>query len=264
MGTTDYTWLFDFDELAFSKNVTNDFFARVKILQSLTTEDLAAMIAKERTEYRIETIVNITRLMDQKIREAVCGGNTVVTGTAVYAPTITGVFIGTQGEIDPAVHKCKVNITPSNMMRAEVAKVKPLYSGRTKDKGGAAITLVRDKTTGRTDGFVTPGEMVVVSGTKIRCLNADGSDIGSIKLLNSKTGAVAAEIKTLGINDPSRLLFNIPASLPEGQYRLVEETYYSNTSTYLKEPRTLEYPMLLTIGELPDGGGDDGGDDVLS
>ncbi|WP_293731135.1 DUF4469 domain-containing protein, partial [uncultured Parabacteroides sp.] len=98
------------------------------------------------------------------------------------------------------------------------------------------------------------GNTIDITGKKIRSLNADGSGIGSIKFINAETDAVAATIASTSINEPKRIILVVPASLPEGTYRLEMETYYSNTSTLLKSPRTLIYTPLY-IGEVPTGGG---------
>ena len=111
-----------------------------------------------------------------------------------------------------------------------------------------------DSATGRTDGFMTPGNTIDITGTKIRSLNADGSGIGSIKFVNAETEAVAATITSTSINEPKRIILVVPANLAEGTYRLEVETYYSNTSTLLKSPRTLIYTPLY-IGEVPNSGG---------
>ncbi len=83
--------------------------------------------------------------------------------------------------------------------------MKPAFSGNVRNMGGARIFLVRDVMTGKTDGTLTPGGMVDVTGTKIRCLNADGTGIGSLTLVNAETQVVAATIALIGINDPSEI-----------------------------------------------------------
>lgn len=247
MANEDYKWFFDLEEYTMTKDIKEDYTARVKNLHSLGVQDIARAISAERTEYRVETLVNIANLIDEKIRQLVCQGNTVVTGSALFSPSLTGVFMGNTGAVDPAVNRCVINIAPSAAMRAEVARVKPEFSGNVKDFGGARISLVTDVTTGATDGRITPGGMLDVSGTKIRCLNADGTAPGSLSFVSLTTDEVAATVTTFGINDPSRLMFTVPAALAAGQYRLVLETWYSTTSTLLKEPRRLEYPQPLTV-----------------
>ena len=246
---TNYKWFFDLEEYTMTKDVKEDYIAKVKTLKSLTIEGIANAIAAERTEYRPETIVNISNLVDEKIRQLVCQGNTVVTGSALYSPSITGLLIGTTGAINPEINKCIVNVAPSAAMRAEVAKVTPEFSGNVKNLGGARISLVKDVTTGLTDGTITPGGMLDVTGSKIKCVNADGTGTGTLKLIKESTQAVAATITTFGINDPSRLMFTLPASLENGSYSLVLETWYSNSAVLLKEPRTLVYPFTLMVGD---------------
>lgn len=250
---TNYVWSFDLIENAMTKDIKEDFVASVRTQKSMTIDDIASQIALERTEYRIDTIKNIHTLIDEKIRQLVCSGYTVVTGSAQFVPSLPGVFIGDKGIIDPNVNKCAVNIIPSQAMRAEVAKVEPKFSGTVRRMGGARISLVLDVATGKTGGTITPGGMLDVTGTKIRSINAEGSGPGVVKLLKVSDQSVAASIIQLGINDPSRLMFTLPADLAADEYQLVIETWFSTTSTLLKEMRTLIYPLVLVVG----GGGDD-------
>ncbi|MCD8137395.1 MAG: DUF4469 domain-containing protein [Parabacteroides gordonii] len=62
----------------------------------------------------------------------------------------------------------------------------------------------------------------------------------------------------LTTNDPKTLLARVPADLTDGKYTLRIVTQFSNTTTLLKEPRTIEYERLLIVGN---GGGDSGDDD---
>ena len=251
---TNYVWSFDLMENTMTKDVKEDFVASVRTQKSMTIDDIANQIALERTEYRIDTIKNVNTLVDEKIRQLVCAGYTVVTGSAQFAPSLPGVFTGDKGIIDPKVNKCAVNITPSQAMRAEVAKVEPKFSGTVRRMGGARISLVLDVATCKTDGTITPGGILDVTGAKIRSINADGSGLGTVKLLKISDQSVAASFTQLGINDPSRLMFTLPADLAVGEYQLVIETWFSTTSTLLKEMRTLIYPLTLIMGG---GGGDD-------
>ena len=254
---TNYVWLYDLIENTMTKDVKEDFVASVRTQKSMTIDDIANQIAAERTEYRIDTIKNISTLVDEKIRQLVSSGYTVVTGTAQYAPSIGGLFIGDTGLFDPKVNKCVVNITPAQLMRAEVAKVEPKFSGTVRRMGGARISLVLDVATGKTDGTITAGGMLDVTGTKIRCTGADGTGLGSVKLLKLSDQTVAATITQLGINDPSRLMFTLPADLADGEYQLVVETWFSTTSTLLKEMCTLTCPLTLVAGATGGGGGED-------
>ncbi len=254
MATKSYKWFFDLAENLLTKDVTNDYTATVKTLLPKTIDNLADDIVKE-TAYNRETVIGVITLYDKKIIESVCLGNTVNTGSTLYAPALPGSFIGTEGVVDPAKQKPYVNINPSAAFRKELESVVPVFSGNVLDSGGARIGLVTDSATGRTDGFMTPGNTIDITGKKIRSLNADGSGIGSIKFVNAETEAVAATVTSLTINDPGRIILVVPTSLTDGTYRLEIETYFSNNSTLLKSPRTLMYAPLY-IGKVPSSGGD--------
>lgn len=261
----DYVWMFDLQDNPMTKDVKEDRVARVRTLRSITVEDIARDIVRERTEYRQETIVSIANLIDEKIRQFVCQGNTVVTGSAQYSPSITGVFTGDTGTFDTAVNALGVNIVPSKAMRDEVQKVRPEFTGRVKDLGGARIGLVKDTVTGRTDGSLSPGGIVEVTGNKIRSVNADGTAMGKVVLVNTETQA-ETDITSLAINDPGRLMFAIPATLPEGTYQLRVETYYSASNKMLTAVRTIDYGLPLHVGTASTGGqtgtgGEDTGSD---
>lgn len=249
-----YEWSFDLNEYTMTKDVKEDYTAQIRTLKTMGLENIASEIAAERTEYRIDTIVNIGNLIDEKIRQLLAAGHIVLTGSGQFTPSLPGVFIGDKGIIDPKVHKCDVNIVPSQALRAEVAKVTPKFSGTVRSMGGARISLVKDVATGKTDGTITPGGMLDVTGSKIRSIGADGTGLGSVKLLKLSDQSEAANITQLGINDPSRLMFTLPGDLADGEYQLVVETWFSTTSTLLKEKRTLVYPLTLLVGK--GGGGD--------
>ena len=257
MATKKYVWKFDLEEYLMTKDVKEDFAAKVKPIQTFYMADVARLIAEERTEYRVDTIVNITKLVEEKIRQLACGNNIVITDNVQYGPAITGLFIGKTGLVDPAKNKAVINMNSTAAMRAETDLVALEFSGTVRDMGGAKFGLVKDVTTGKTDGTITPGGMLDVTGSKIRCVGADGLSLGSLTLVNMVDKSVAATITVFGINDPSRLMFNTPADLADGEYELTLETWFSTNNTQLKQSRTLTYALPLVVGGTGGGGEDD-------
>ena len=112
-------------------------------------------------------------------------------------------------------------------------------------------TVIRSK---KTDGTITPGKMLDVTGNKIRSINADGTGLGTVRFLKADTREEVATVTEFGINDPKRLMFIAP-TLDEGGYILQIETYFSNATTLLKQPRLIDYPVTLYVGERPSTGG---------
>lgn len=152
MATKSYKWFFDLTENLLTKDVTNDYIATVKTLLPKTVDNLADDIVKE-TAYNRETVIGVITLYDKKIIESVCQGNTVNTGSTLYAPALPGSFIGTDGVVDRTKHKPYVNINPSTGFRKELETVLPVFSGNVLDSGGAHIGL-GDRLGHRTHGRI--------------------------------------------------------------------------------------------------------------
>lgn len=252
--TKTYEWEFDLEEYTMTKDVAEDYLARVKTGKTCDEEEIIKNIVAERTDIRPETLRMANQLMGDKIIEKLCEGHIVMTATAVFVPSIPGVFMGTSGRVDTAKNVCVINVTPTDSLRKALSHVKPKFSGLVRSMGGARISLVRDVTTGKTDGSITSGGMLDVTGAKIRSINADGSGPGIVRFLKADTREEAATVSLLGINDPARLMFNAP-TLADGSYLLQVETYFSNSALLLKQPRVIEYPITLYVGNRPSGGG---------
>lgn len=241
----NFKWYYDLRENVITQNVEEDYVAIPRRLLSLTPKDLAARIAEERTEYRAETIENIVNIYEEMLMKVLCGGNSYVSKVMLCQPSITGIFPGT-GLADPEKNKCHVNMSMAPEFRKKLEEEVVLeYSGRKLDLGGANIGEVLDMTTGKTDGTITPGGMVQLKGNKIKCVNQDGTGVGRLMVCNESGSC--SEIDTIGVNEPSRIIFIFPDGFVPGEYRLEVETYYTRSSVLLKEPRTIVCPVLLKI-----------------
>ena len=249
-----YEWSFDLEEYLMTKDVSEDYVAKLNTGKTDTEEDLIKDIVIERTDIRPETLQICNQLMADKIIERLCEGHIVMTQTATYVPTLSGVFMGNSGIVDPKKNICMVNISISDAMREQLKNVTPKFSGQVRSMGGARIGLVRDVATKKTDGTITPGKMLDVTGNKIRSVNADGTGLGVVRFLKADTREEVATVTEFGINDPKRLMFNAP-TLEDGGYILQIETYFSTSNVLLKQPRTIEYPMTLYVGAHPTTGG---------
>ena len=240
----EYVWPVELLENKITER-TDDYTASVKTFSDTKSlEYIAKEIVRERTEYRLDTILSIMKLVEEKIRHILYSGYPVMTENVRFSPTITGSFDSHGEVLDDKGMKCGVNVTVNQIVKDGLAGVK-LYIDSVQELGGAKIDRVKDLTTGKTDGTVTPGGMVEVTGSKIKCLNEDGSGIGHFRLYNESESA--EEVKVLGVNDPSKIIFIFPTGLLAGNYRLEIETYFSNTSTMLKNPRTLVCPVTLKV-----------------
>ena len=241
-----YTWTFNLRENAMTKDVMDDYTAVVKSRGVMTTEDIAKEIVRERTEYRADTVENILSIFEDTLMELLCQGYTIQTKAAHYRGSITGVFAGT-GIVDPAVNQKQINISPTKELRDALEKVELEYSSVREDQGGAKIETITDLVTGLTNGHVGRGHMIRLEGTRIRCLNADGSGMGRLYLVGSSD--IETDVEFLGVNKPSEIIFNFPDDLTEGSYDLCIETYYTTGTKLLKSPRTLVAPLPIVVVE---------------
>ena len=240
----EYVWPVELRENKITER-TDDYTASVKTFSDTKSlEYIAKEIVRERTEYRLDTILSIMKLVEEKIRHILYSGYPVMTENVRFSPTITGSFDSHGEVLDDKGMKCGVNVTINQIVKDGLAGVK-LYIDSVQELGGAKIDRVKDLTTGKTDGTVTPGGMVEVTGSKIKCLNEDGSGIGHFRLYNESESA--EEVKVLGVNDPSKIIFIFPTGLLAGNYRLEIETYFASGNSLLKNPRTLVCPVLLKV-----------------
>lgn len=242
-----------------TKDVDNDYTAEVSTMKnSLRNEDIAQRIINEGSEIKYDTLLSIINQHDRIIREALMDGYSVLTKTCQYTPRVTGSWIGSSAKFDPEKHKVTLDITLSSEMRESLSHV-GVEVLEVKDSG-ARIGLVTDTVTNLSDGTITPGDDIRIDGEKIK-VAGDAAGVG-IFFVGSDDAAHAVT-RRLTTNDPKRLLARVPADLADGQYTLRIVTQFSNNSTLLKEPRTLEYERLLTVGKGSSGGngGGSGEDD---
>ena len=236
-----------------TKDVDNDYTAEVSTMKnSLRNEDIAQRIVDEGSEYKYDTLLSIINQHDRIIREAVMDGYSVLTKTCQYTPRVTGSWIGTSAKFDPEKHKVTLDITLSSEMREALSHVG--VEVLTVKDSGARIGLVIDTSTGLSNDTITPGDDIRIEGEKIRIA---GEAAGNGVFFIASDGTEHPVTRRLTTNDPKSLLARVPADLTDGQYTLRIVTQFSNTTTLLKEPRTIEYERPLTVGNGGGGSGDD-------
>ena len=153
--TKTYEWEFDLEEYTMTTDVSEDYLARMKTGKTADEEEIIKDIAIERTDIRPETLRMCNQLMGDKIIQKLCEGYIVSTQTATYVPSITGVFMGSTGNVDSTKNLCIVNISNSQALRKALKNVKPKFSGLVRTMGGARIDTkarVLDR-----EGKVIPG-----------------------------------------------------------------------------------------------------------
>lgn len=227
-----------------------DFTARPTVNTSLRNKEIAERIVEKRTEYRLETIINILDLADQEKGIAIAQGVSVIDGVGQYLVNIRGVFDSATDKFDPKRHSLGVSYNPGKVVRDLLANtgVNVTKAATT----GPVIGKVFDAKSNTTNDQLTPSQPIKIIGSNIK-IQGDPATAGIFFVKDAdKTITPSPLIVT---NLPSELTAMVP-SLAAGLYRVRVVTNYANGSKQTKEARTADFPVLLTVGggesESPD------------
>jgi hypothetical protein len=228
-----------------TKNVENDYIAEVSTVgNTLRNEDIARLIVKGRSELRYETILSILNERDAAVRDAVLSGSSAQDGNIHIAPRVTGNWIGADPVFDPKEHKITLDATPTAEMRKALEDVGVEVLGKKTD-GGAIIGLVTDLLTGKTDGTISVGGDIIITGEKIR-IDPSGEEGLGVFFVNADGGEIPLDYP-ITENNPKKIICRLPANIiAGGVYTLKIVTRYSSNPAHLKTPRILLYELPLT------------------
>ena len=227
-----------------TKSVDNDYIAEVSTTgNTLHNEDIAQIIVKERSELRYETILSILNERDAVERDALLNGSSVQSGNTHLAPRVLGNWIGADPVFDPKEHRITLDATLTVEMRRALEEVGVEILGKKTD-GGAIIGLVTDVLTGKTDGAVSVGGDIIITGDKIKIAPAGEEGLGVFFVTEDGTDIPLDHPMTE--NNPKKIICRLPLNVTDGIYTLKIVTRYSNGSTNLEKPRTLLYELPLT------------------
>ena len=159
---------------------------------------------------------------------------------------VEGAFIGDSPAWDPTAHRLVARITPAKRLRETLKTVPVRIRGMAPDS--SSINTVTDVATGEANKRLTPGGMVNLRGTRIKIVGtAEG--VGLWLTNQDSQEAVKIPMTSIGVNDPSKMSFVVPASLPTGNYLLSIVTLYSGGGAPLKEPRTTTLSYVLVVDQ---------------
>lgn len=221
-----------------------DFTAKPKVTGTIRNADIARRIVEKRTEYRPETIENILRMADEEKSIAIAEGKSVIDGVGQYLIQIKGPFDSETEGFNATKHKLVVSYSSGKTLRTKLKETKVITDGAAKT--GPVIGKVTDPSTSEVDTTMTPGMPIVVEGSNIKVAGEDPSN--GFFFIPSADGAAAMKATVLVDNNPSRLTVMVPSTLADGDYTVKVVTQFSRGGT-VKQPRSYQYPLLLTIGD---------------
>ena len=234
-----------------------DYTAKPRITGTVRNEDIAASIVEERTEFRKETIINILQLADQKKIKAIAEGKSLVDGFGQYLLNINGSFEGEKPKFDSSIHQVGITFTPGKDLQESLKNIDFTVSLATT---GPVINTVTDSATNQVNLSLTPNSPAVLSGDLLLVKGDDPSN--GIYFTEDKTDGATYKVQLIVRNTNSEVILQVP-NLPDGQYYLSITTQAGGNYKMVKTPRTYKFPILLTVGEVDNGGDDDDMPDEL-
>lgn len=200
-----------------------------------------------------ETVEAVMNLENRVVKKLLLTGFRVNTGLYNAVAQPTGVVENKAW--DKAKNSLYVSFTQGADLREAISATTVNIIG---EKGDAMYIAGGQDASTRATGFTaTAGRNFTLTGARLKVVGTDPS-VG-ITLTASNGGAVTQITEDMwAVNDPSKLIFLIPAGLPDGEYTLRVTTQYNGgNTTLLKTPRSVE--QTIYIGQAPAGGNTGGG-----
>jgi hypothetical protein len=223
----------------------DDRFGRVVKMKSLNEDDLINIAVQRRTDLSPTSLKSTMELLKDIAREQIANGASVAFGLGYFSVGVNGVFFGDDPGWNSKEHSLIVKVTPTAELRNTVKNASVNLRGDA--PVGTAISKVIDVVTGEINTLLTPGGAINIIGSRIKIAGESASN--GISLLNQTSGdETKIPMSAIAINEPSKLVFVLPAGITPGDYKIRITTQFANSSTLLKEPRIYDYEFVLPVG----------------
>ena len=225
-----------------------DYVARPRITGTLHNEEIAARFVNERSEFRLETILNILNVCDQIKAQAIAEGKSVVDGVGEFLISIQGSFDGETDSFDPDENSLKVNYKMGKTIR-NILENQVVVQTNGAATVGPVINSVEDSMTKSLNSQLSPNGVLVINGS---CLKIQGDNEENGVYFVPVGGGDPIKAAYLALNMPSQLVVPIP-NLSDGTYRVRVTTQFSPNATIIKQPRSIDFPLELQVGDSEEG-----------
>lgn len=190
-----------------------------------------------------ETLRMVLDLENRVIKRLVLSGMRVNNGLVEMAAQCRGVVHGTAW--DPSVNSLYVNVNQGKELREAIAATTVNVVG----EKGATMYFSTGTGSGQRSGSTftaTAGAPFTLTGRNIKVAGDDPA-VG-ITFSNSTGTTTRVANNMVAVNQPSKLVFVVPASLTDGAYTLTVTTQY-NPSSLLKTPRSVSREIVIGPAE---------------
>jgi hypothetical protein len=221
----------------------NDYFVVIESFGSINPAGIIDGLKADGMELKPETVLDVITRYNNKCIDLALSGYNVSTGLVYMKAAVKGVAYDRTW--DPERNRLHIAISQGLDMRNAVAETTVEIMGEHPDP--IALYSITDLSTGKTDGSVTPGLTAELKGTYIRITGEDESC--GLYLRNVDTAEdLKLEARYIAVNDPSHILFVVPATLTAGTYELRVITQFTVANRTLKHPRSVALGYHVTVG----------------
>lgn len=238
-----------------TKDNTEDVYAVPASKEPADEDRILAEMKAEDSGLRRETILHVFELEKRVIKRLLMSGHAVNTG--LYHASVAFRGIVKNSTWNPDENQIAVNFNPGADLREAISQTRVNILGA--KPAGISVTGMEDVATKASDASATAGRAYTLSGQNIR-ISGDDPAVGLT--LSDADGTETTVTPDLWvINNPSKVIFIIPAGLAAGTYKLKLTTQFSGNSTKpLKTPRSIEKTLYIGT-QPPTTGGGSGEDD---
>jgi hypothetical protein len=224
--------------------ITGAYIARTVNEVTLSIEEICAAL-KTRGGFtgNYDDLVECVRQFFDEAAYQLCDGFAINTGYFSIHPNVGGTFNKANEVHDAKKHPVTFRFRARSPLRALAERIVVEVEG-VADASGYIDEFI-DVTTESVNEALTPGGMFSIAGHKIKIVG-DKSETG-IYFVSAADAANRVKVSGhLAENAANKLIGAIPA-LEAGAWKLEIVTQYTTGSTFLKEPRVLEFARELTV-----------------
>ena len=231
---------------------TDDYYLRAKTVGSLSLQDLAREYAAQ-TNRNADEVYAIINGLEQLKADAVASGYIVSTPTALYQPAASGTVLKADlsKPVDHDRVKVYATVSQGQLLRetmqacrleifTQPAVVGPLLNGagaETRAADGSALTRAPEA-----------GKNLTLTGRNIKVVGDDPSVGVLFTNVETPSTTVKVGLEDITVNEPSRLIFVLPAQVTDGLWTVSVTTQYGSGRSVVKNPRTYVLDTPLGVG----------------
>ena len=219
---------------------SNEYNAKVIAKNTVDQNDIIQFIAEQGSTISTPDILGVLDLQHKAITHFLNQGFRIKTPLVNFGLTIKGKFDGPKDIFDESRHKLEASLSSGSALRKEMKKRRKMHR-RMRLSSDPVPQIYRDYSTDTYDTYLTPAKVGQLTGHSLK-FNEDDPEQG-IYIIN-KDDKQATKVNTVMHNAGTKLIFEVPNTLPPGNYTI--EVYAALGDNYAVQKGNL-YKTLTVV-----------------